>query len=198
MKIMGTGSRSMILHKDRLDIYRNLEAEILRLAAKYSDLTLISGMAEGWDEAIAKAAFRNNIPYTVMIPNAGYGDYYWRRNSLLRVDRMQTFDELVTGADEVIYVCDSVYVNGVHANFVRNQAMVDACDGALVFEPTSRGTRDAVTRLQAAGKPFKVYPFAVKRYIDCSCPYCDGEMIDLGACRCDFDGGCGENCIHRD
>lgn len=160
MKIMGTGSRSMLTHAGVKSIYLNLEAEVLRLAAEYSDLTLISGMAEGWDEAIAKVAMRNNIPYIVMIPNRGYGDYYWGRNSLLQINRMKTFDQLCDQASEVIYVCKSLYVDGVHANFIRNQAMVDACDSALVYEPNSRGTRDAVTRLKAAGKPFKVYPFS--------------------------------------
>jgi len=159
MKIMGTGSRSMVVRNDRVAIYQNLEAEIIRLAAKYPTLHLISGMAEGWDEAIAKAAMRNDIPFTAMIPNRGYGDYYWRRNSLLKVDRLATFNQLVNAANEVIYVCKGLYVDGVHANFVRNQAMVNACDGALVYEPTSSGTQDAVRRLTEANKPYKTYPF---------------------------------------
>lgn len=159
MKIMGTGSRSMVTHKDRVEIYHNLEAEVLRLAAKYPNLHLISGMAEGWDEAIAKAAFRNNIPYSVYLPNSGYGKYYWGDHSFLGVNRIDTFNELVLGAQERIVVCKSIYENGVHANFIRNQAMVDACDGALVYEGTSSGTRDAVNRLTKAGKPYKVYPF---------------------------------------
>lgn len=163
MKIMGTGSRSLVTHKDRVEIYRNLEAEVLRLAAKYSDLTLISGMAEGWDEAIAKVAMRNDIPYIVMIPNLGYGKYYWQQNSLLKRDRMATFNELITNATDIVYVCKYIYenVDGVrtHANFIRNQAMVSACDGALVYDAASSGTRDAVTRLKKAGKPYKVYPF---------------------------------------
>lgn len=159
MKIMGTGSRSMVTHKDRVAIYNNLQDEILRLLAKYPALHLVSGMAEGWDEAIAKVAFRNNIPYSVYLPNNGYGKYYWGEHSFLGVDRMHTFNELVLGATERIVVCKSLYVDGVHANFVRNQAMVDACDGALVFDVSSSGTRDAVTRLKKAGKPYKVYPF---------------------------------------
>lgn len=159
MKIMGTGSRSMVTHKDRVAIYSNLEAEVLKLQQKYSDLHLISGMAEGWDEAVAKVALRNNIPYSVYLPNNGYGKYYWGEHSFLGVDRMHTFNELVLGATERIVVCKSLYVDGVHANFVRNQAMVDACDGALVFDALSRGTKDAVTRLIKAGKPYKMYPF---------------------------------------
>jgi len=162
MSIMGTGSRSMLTEPNVKEIYSNLEAEVLRLADKY-DLHLISGMAEGWDEAIAKAAFRNGIPYTVMIPNSGYGNYYWGKNSLLNKNRINVFNELVEGANNVIYVCSSLYqkIDGkrVHANFVRNQAMVDACDGALVYKQESRGTRDAVERLRKANKPFKVAPF---------------------------------------
>lgn len=153
----------MILAADAKAIYDNLEQEVLRLQVKYPTLHLISGMAEGWDEAIAKAAFRNNIPYTCYIPNLGYGKYYWQQNSLLKRDRMDTFTELIANATDVVYVCKYIYenVDGVrtHANFIRNQAMVDACDGALVYDATSSGTRDAVTRLVKAGKPFKVYPF---------------------------------------
>jgi hypothetical protein len=159
MKIMGTGSRGMVTRHDRVEIYQNLEAEVLRLVAKYPDLHLISGMAEGWDEAVAKVAMRNNIPYSVYIPNNGYGKYYWGDHSLLGVDRTHQFNELVLAAQERIVVCKSVYVDGVHANFIRNQAMVDACDGALVFDASSAGTKDAVTRLKKANKPYKVYPF---------------------------------------
>jgi len=162
MSIMGTGSRSMLTEPNAKEIYSNLEAEVLHLADKY-DLHLISGMAEGWEEAIAKAAFRNGIPYTVMIPNSGCGNYYWGQNSLFNKNCMSVFNELVEGAHNVIYVCSSIYVTvdgkRVHSNFVRNQAMVDACDGALVYKPESRGTRDAVGRLRKANKPFKVAPF---------------------------------------
>jgi len=195
MRIMGTGSRSMVLHKDRVTIYRNLEEEILRFAAKFPDLHLISGMAEGWDEAIAKVGMRNSIPYSVMIPNRGYGDYYWRRNSLIKVDRMSTFNQLVNAASEVTYVCNSIYVNGVHANFIRNQAMVDACDGALVYEATSNGTRDAVARLNRAGKSYRLAPFKEWEY--CGCPWCDLDIQDWD-CKCYFRGGCSPSCIFRD
>ena len=149
----------MVVADNAKSIYENLEAEVLRLAAKYPELHLISGMAEGWDEAIAKVGMRNGIPYTAMIPNKGYDDYYWRRNSLLGVNRINTFNELYYKAHEVVYVCDSLYVNGVHSNFVRNEHMVNMCDGALVYEPTSRGTAHAVKLLKDAGKPYKVYPF---------------------------------------
>jgi hypothetical protein len=150
----------MVTHKDRVAIYNNLEQEIFRLADQHGDIVLISGMAEGWDEAITKIGMRNEIPYICCLPNKGYGDYYWRRNSLLGVNRIETFNELCEKANDVVFVCDTLYVDGVHANFIRNQFMVDLCTHALVYDKSSAGTRDAVKRLEAAGKPFKAYPFS--------------------------------------
>lgn len=163
MKIMGTGSRSMVTNPKAMDIYKNLEGFILMLKEKDPDLILISGMAEGWDEAIAKVGLRNGIPYIVAIPNRTYGSYYWGKKSLTSQNRMDTFNKLVDGAAEEIYVCNSIYVNGVHANFIRNQWMVDACDAALVFDPSSSGTKDAVARLTAAKKPYRASPFSLQQ-----------------------------------
>lgn len=159
MKVMGTGSRSMVTDPNAKNIYNTLERYITILHEEDPDLVLITGMAEGWDEAIAKVAFRNHIPYICAIPNKGYGEYYWGKHSLLGVNRMNTFNQLVNGAAEVVYVCAGIYENGVHANFVRNQWMVDNCDSALVYNPQSSGTRDAVARLTTAGKPYEVFPF---------------------------------------
>lgn len=119
-------------------------------------------MAEGWDEAIAKVGMREGIPYLAYVPNPGYGNYYWGQHSLTGRNRMATFNELLAAARQVIYVAQTIYVGNVHANFVRNQAMVDTCDMALVYNPQSSGTKDAVLRLQAAGKPWIAHPFTKK------------------------------------
>ena len=158
--VMGTGSRSMVVAADRHQIYDDLRNHVLSLRARHPDLVLISGMAEGWDEAIAKVGFRESIPYLVYVPNPGYGRYYWQEHSLTGRNRMATFNELLAAARQVIYVAQTIYVGDVHANFVRNQAMVDACNMALVYNPTSSGTRHAIELLKAAGKPFTVAPFA--------------------------------------
>lgn len=170
MKVMGTGSRSMLTEPNAKEIYQNLETYILILKEKDPDLVLISGMAEGWDEAIAKVGLRNKIPYIVALPNDGYGDYYWtpaappkkKDGSLLGIDRRSTFRDLVSHAEEIVFVCKTVYVNGVHANFIRNQWMVDQCDMALVYNPQSSGTRDAVGKLKTARKPYSIYPFSTQ------------------------------------
>ena len=158
--VMGTGSRSMVVAADRHQIYDDLRNHVLSLRVQHPDLILISGMAEGWDEAIAKVGMREGIPYLAYVPNPGYGRYYWQEHTLTGRNRMSTFNELLVAAQKVIYVAQTVYVGNVHANFVRNQVMVDACDMALVYNPQSSGTRHAVSLLHAAGKPYTVAPFA--------------------------------------
>ena len=147
--------------EDRHEIYDRLEKYILALPNQ-DELLLISGMAEGWDEAIAKVGLRNNIPYHVYIPNITYGAYYWGQKSLTGKHRVNAFDHLVENATEVTYVCGNVYVEGVHSNFIRNDAMVDAADSALVYKPTSSGTAHCVRLLKAKKVPFEVYPFVDK------------------------------------
>ena len=165
MKVMGTGSRSMVTNPHRHNIYANLEQKVLQLREQYPDLVLISGMAEGWDEAIAKVGMRNEIPYEVALPTNTYGQYYWAQHSVLHRNRIAVFNELVEHACTVTIISKSLYLNGLHANFVRNQYMVDRCNKALVFNPTSSGTRDAVARLVSAHKPYLVSPFELQEIL---------------------------------
>ncbi|MGW8177720.1 MAG: hypothetical protein ACWGQW_02830 [bacterium] len=161
LKVMGTGPRSLVVasKETRKEVYDITERFILVLREEYGEILIISGLAEGWDEMIAKIAQRNNIPYDAYIPNPGYGAYYWRDHSKLGRDRFTTFKELVKGARQYYVVCNSVYQNGVHCNFVRNTAMVDACDIGIVYNPSSSGTRDGVAKLRQANKPYEIYPF---------------------------------------
>jgi hypothetical protein len=184
--IMGTGSRSMLTAPNAREIYENLKAHILHLKEIEPDhhIILISGMAEGWDEAIAKIGMREGIEYHVYIPTKDYGNYYWGQHSLLGVNRMEMFNQLVDGAARVTYLEDiygqprfmrrheidqftiagpNYNVGGLwlHANMARNRVMVDNCRGgrALVYDSGSAGTRDAVARLKQARLAYEVYPF---------------------------------------
>lgn len=48
--------------------------------------------------------------------------------------------------------------HGKAAGPIRNQQMVDACHFAIViWDGKSRGTKDSITRLLKAGKPFALY-----------------------------------------
>lgn len=182
--VMGTGSRSMLTHPEARDIYGNLEWYLGELHKReVGGIHLITGMAEGWDEAVAKVGYRNSIPYDAYVPTKDYGKYYWGRKSLLGIDRLHVFEELLGGARKVIYLediygqprfmrrgeIDQYTIAGpnyqtspgfwLHANMARNEEMVKISDMAVVYEAGSAGTRDAVARLRAAKKHFVPYPF---------------------------------------
>lgn len=151
--LMGTGSRTMVNHPNALDIYNGLKSFVLDMRERHSNLVLISGMAEGWDEAIAKIGWRENIPYVVAIPHPTYGEYYWRDHSQTKRNRFAMYQTLLASAQEVIIVSHTLYVDGVHANFIRNTWMVEHCNEAAVWMPHSSGTRDAVAKLNARKIP---------------------------------------------
>jgi hypothetical protein len=188
--IMGTGSRSMLTDPNAVEIYKHLEAHVLHLKELEQDHTivLISGMAEGWDEAIAKVGERNNIPYHCYIPTKDYGAYYWGRKSLMGIDRLHIFDRLIEGAARVTYLeeiygeprfmkrgeIDAHTIAGpnyevnpgfwLHANMARNSVMVTNSTHDLVYDKDSAGTRDAVAKLRGAKRSYEVYPFKSKLF----------------------------------
>lgn len=182
--IMGTGSRSVVKDVNARGIYSVTEQYLVGWHQLEPDgILLITGMAEGWDEIIAKVGLRNNIPYDAYIPTKNYGEYYWGKKSLLGRNRMATWYELVDGARRVTYLEDiygsprmmrkseidkytiagpNYFINGIwlHANFARNEVMAQNSDMAVVYDAGSSGTRDAVTRLRELKKPMRFYPFA--------------------------------------
>ena len=163
--IAGTGSRSLILDEEKMDKVEDYLIELLYQAkAKHGDnLVVISGMAEGFDEALARSAMCVGITLIAAIPNKGYSAYYWRDNSQLKIDRMDTFQDLAGYAHRsggVHYVCGKdIYVNGKHSNFVRNEWMADRADVVWVYNPTSRGTAQCYNYCRTNGiKTFIINP----------------------------------------
>lgn len=172
--LMGTGTRDTILYVDPRAFYLRLEKYVLEtFADKISagNLILIAGGAEGFDEMFAAVGFRNNIPVMLYIPTRDYGDYYWRRNSKCDENRMREFEHMLSLAHSVHYMEDrygsyrktmqgpKYEVNGklIHANFARNQAMVDDCHGCCAYDFPSRGAQDAIRRVREAGKELYVF-----------------------------------------
>ncbi len=168
LALMGTGARAMRTHPEVQEIFTHTQQRVLQIRdiaqEMGKELVLISGLAEGWDEAIATIGLRNEIKYVAMVPHPTYGDYYWGRNSITGQNRLNVFKALLEGASEVRYTSNGpLYAieNGksIHVNFIRNQHMINVSNRALVYDPTSRGTRDAVARMVVAGLPMEVYPF---------------------------------------
>lgn len=163
MLIMGTGSTKMVVHPDRVNIYKGLETRVLELREEYGEITLVSGMCEGWDEAIAKVGIRNNIPFIAVIPHPTYGEYYWGKNSLTGHNRLHTFREIVAQAQRVLVTGNKLYgPDGLHINFHRNIQMVALSDYALVFNRFSKGTAHCYKEIKAMDMPYEEYPFQTR------------------------------------
>lgn len=153
MIIAGTGTRSVIADIPTCrELVEKLTAKLIEVKAT----KVISGMAEGFDEIIARAGFKANVPVTLAIPNEGYVKYYWGKNSKTGKNREHIASEIMKRASEIIIVCDSIYVNGEHANFVRNKFMVDQCDALWVYKPESAGTAHCLQYARTVHKPFEI------------------------------------------
>jgi hypothetical protein len=136
---------------------------LLALKAIHGDnLRVMSGMSEGYDELGAMLAIKLEIKLILAIPNKGYGAYYWGRKSLTSTDRMNHFNGIIARADKVVYVMEEIhntrdlYLNGRHANFIRNDYMVAQANHFLVWDPSSSGTRDCLATIVKSGKPFEI------------------------------------------
>lgn len=108
---------------------------------------VISGMALGWDQELAKACVSLDIKFHAYIPFVGQ-ELRWP------ADAIQTYELLLKAADQVVYtdVGDPVQGYTPVKMFNRNIAMVDASDLIL-----------ALWNGVNAGGTFNCVSYAVKR-----------------------------------
>ena len=91
---------------------------------------VISGMALGWDQAVAQAAIELDIPLIAAIPFEGQGSR-WPEKSQAR------WKELVDNAYQVQIVCPGGYAPWKMQK--RNEWMVDNCEYLLALWDGSEG-----------------------------------------------------------
>ena len=109
-------------------------------------IKVISGMALGWDTALAEAALQLKLPLVAAVPFSG-------QESMWPFASRQRFKELLSQASEVHYVCAPGYA--AWKMQVRNQWMVDECDVLLaLWNGTKGGTANCVG--YALGKQVKL------------------------------------------
>lgn len=119
---------------------------------------VISGMALGWDQALARAAVDCGIPFTAAVP------FREQPNTWPQESRDQYF-ELLGLADRIVYVCDDGYAAWKMQK--RNEWMCDHSDGLIVLSNGDRfgGTWNCLQYADRVGKPVKnVYPEWLKAY----------------------------------
>lgn len=155
--IAGTGTRQIqLLPNDEKD---EVVAAIRAYLESFLDEEpiVISGMAEGFDSALAHTAVMMEIPFIACVPNRGYGRYYWGQKSLTRRNREDAFNALLSKAIQVEYTNEvlgvsDLYYNGIHMNFHRNHRMVDLADEVVAWGIQSRGTSECVAYARRVGK----------------------------------------------
>lgn len=108
---------------------------------------VISGMALGWDQALAWAAVDEKIPFTAAVPFHGQ-ESAWPSLS------QQWYQDLLALADEVVYVTDGGYA--AWKMQVRNKWMVDNCDLVLaLWDGSEGGTGNCIKYANSVDKPIK-------------------------------------------
>lgn len=93
---------------------------------------IISGMAQGWDQALAQAAVNCGIPFIAALPFKGQ-EIRWSQKS------QRYYNRLLSKAEQIVYVCDEGYE--AYKMQLRNEWMVDNSNLVLaMWDGTTGGT----------------------------------------------------------
>lgn len=95
------------------------ENALIKLAeaviSKRSPEVVISGMALGWDQAVAKASIHLRVPLLAAVPFPGQ-EARWKKREI------EDYEDLLLKADHVFYVSEEGY--SVEKLFLRNEFIV--------------------------------------------------------------------------
>lgn len=146
MIVAGTGHRPEKL--GGYDIHPTLR--VLKFAKAYlqeaKPSVVISGMAQGWDMAMAQAALDLHIPFWAYVPFEGQ-EQVWPAATKLY------YKVLLKRAQKVV-ICSSGGFTKT-AMQIRNQRMVDDCDIlAALWDGSNGGTANCVAYAMFVGRPY--------------------------------------------
>lgn len=145
MIVAGTGHRPDKLGGYGQEVADRLEEVAVAWLGDAQPERVISGGALGWDQALARAARRLNIPYTMALPFPGFEDR-WPNDSKLALHGL-----MATAADTV-FVKDGPYAAWKMQD--RNKWMVDHCDTVLaLWDGSAGGTGNCIAYANKVGKP---------------------------------------------
>lgn len=144
MIVAGTGHRPSKLGGYSQEAFNKLVeiAEVYLMANRPTKV--ISGGALGWDQALAYAAFINEIPFIAAIPFEG--------QEILWPDKSKKFyNQLLDAATEVVYCSKPGY--SAYKMQIRNEWMVDNCDIVLaMYDGTKGGTYNCIEYAKSKNK----------------------------------------------
>ena len=145
MIVAGTGHRP-----DKLGGYSpHTTLRVLQLATTYlqeaKPSVVISGMAQGWDMALAQAAINLGMPFWAYIPFEGQ-EQVWPAATRLY------YKALLEKAERIVVCCPG---GSKPASMqIRNQRMVDDCTSVVaLWDGSNGGTSNCVAYAMFVGKP---------------------------------------------
>ena len=109
-----------------------------------TDSTLIIGMAQGWDQAMAWACVQYKVPFVAAVPFKGQEDPWYG-------DAKLEYQDLLGAALRVEYVCEP----GYHPRKMqmRNEWMINCSDAVVaLWNHTGGGTANAVAYANSKGR----------------------------------------------
>ena len=146
LKVSGTGHRPDKLGGYSDEAFNQLVEIAEKAFTQIQPTEVISGMALGWDMALAQAAINRGIPFIAAVPFVGQ-ENMWQKKT------QDYYKELLSKAKEVVIVSEGGY--SAYKMQVRNEWMVNNCDLVLAMHngDTFGGTFNCVTYVTKVGKP---------------------------------------------
>ena len=145
MIIAGTGHRPDKLGGYTPEAWLRLRTFAVSQLKIINPTHVISGMALGWDQALANAAIILEIPWTAAIPFIGQ-ESAWPQKS------QDFYHTLLKRATTQEIVCPGGY-SGAKMQ-IRNEWMVNHCDHVLaLWDGTSGGTYNCLAYASRVAKP---------------------------------------------
>jgi uncharacterized phage-like protein YoqJ len=143
-----TGHRPPKLGGYSNEMQDELEGFAHRWLRRLNPELVYTGMALGWDQAIAYACTRHKVPFIAAIPFLGQ-EHIWPEKS------QETYHDLLSHATEVVHVCKDIDEGIASAMDTRNRWMINRGDRLLALWDGERGggTYNAVRYAQIKGKP---------------------------------------------
>jgi uncharacterized phage-like protein YoqJ len=142
----GTGHRPSKLGGYGQEVFKGLVGLALSAIHSRGYTRIISGMALGWDQALAAAAIQLKIPFIAAVPCHNY-HVKWPNSSVSQ------YQSLLKQCSEVVIVTHAPYQP--HYLQLRNQWMVDRADEILaLFDGEKQGgTWNCIRYAMEKGKP---------------------------------------------
>lgn len=104
---------------------------------------VISGMAQGWDHAVAVAALRADIPLTAAVPFIG-------QEKMWPAEAQKRYNLVLGKASKVVIVSEGGFSSA--KMMIRNEWMVDRCEKLIaLWDGTHGGTSNCVRYAQRKG-----------------------------------------------